>query len=199
MKTFAQPPARPRFYSARQSGFVLIAALAILLMLTMLSVSMFRGLGLEERITGNTREKQHAFFAAQSALQWGEQWLQSNAGQGTACSMTGATTTAQICTQATTPSLQTLATTNWSCTFGSTYAPPALTPQTPCSGTASPTGVVYRDPQFAITFLGADPGSPGSNLYQVTSLAFGGNSNAMAVVQSVFSVGGGGSCKSDNC
>jgi type IV pilus assembly protein PilX len=59
--------------------------------------------------------------------------------------------------------------------------------------------VVYRDPQFAITFLGADPGSAGSYLYQVTSLAFGGNSNAMAVVQSVYSVGGGGSCKSDNC
>jgi len=55
-------------------------------------VSMFRSLGLEERITGNTREKQHAFFAAQSALQSAENWLSSgNAGQGTACSMTSPT------------------------------------------------------------------------------------------------------------
>lgn len=183
-----------------QRGFVLIASLAVLLMLTMLAVGMFRGLGLEERITGNTREKQHAFFAAQSALQSAELWLNSgNAGQGTACSMTSATVSPQICTTQTTPSLETLATTGWSCSFGTTYAPPALAPQQNCNGVVSATGSVYMDPQYAITFLGADPGSPGAYLYQVTSLGYGGNANSMAVVQSVYSVGGGGSCKSDNC
>jgi len=38
---------------------------------------MFRGFGLEERITGNAREKQHAFYAAQTALQYAEQQLLS--------------------------------------------------------------------------------------------------------------------------
>ena len=47
------------------------------------------------------------------------------------------------------------------------------------------------DPQFAITYLGQDPGTPGAYLYQVTSLGYGGNQNAAAVVQSVYSVGGG--------
>lgn len=201
MKTFARRLASPPARASSQRGFILIAALAVLLMLTMLSVSMFHSLGLEERITGNTREKQHAFFAAQSALQSAEYWLQSNAGTGTACSMTSPTPSAQICTLATTPSAQSLATTLWNCSFGSTYVPPSITvngtltqqliPETNCAGTTSQ-GTVYMDPQFAITYLGADPASTGAYLYQVTSLGYGGNQNAVAVVQSVFSVGGGG-------
>jgi type IV pilus assembly protein PilX len=202
MKTIARQGCQPRSGMPGEHGFVLIAALMVLLMLTMLSVSMFRSLGLEERITGNTREKQHAFFAAQSALQSAENWLSSgNASQGTACSMTSPTPKAQICTLATTPSPQNLATTPWSCTFGTTYVPPAivvqgtlmqqLVPQTNCAGATSP-GTVYMDPQFAIAYLGQDPASPGAYLYQVTSLGYGGNQNAMAVVQSVYSVGGGG-------
>ena len=202
MKTIARQLPVTRSGAPRERGFVLIASLLVLLMLTMLSVSMFRSLGLEERITGNTREKQHAFFAAQSALQSAENWLSSgNAGQGTACSMTSPTPKAQICTLATTPSPRNLATTAWSCTFGATYVPPAivvqgtlmqqLVPQTNCAGATSP-GTVYMDPQFAIALLGADPGSPGAYLYQVTSLGYGGNQNAIAVVQSVFSVGAGG-------
>jgi len=201
MKILASQPASSRSCAPAQRGFVLIAALAVLLMLTLLSVGMFRSLGLEERITGNTREKQHAFFAAQSALQSAEAWLSGgNASQGTACSMVSPTVTPQICTLATTPAAQALATTAWSCSYGTTYVPPAVTvngnliqqliPETNCAGATSP-GTVYMDPQFAITYLGQDPASPGAYLYQVTSLGYGGNQNAAAVVQSVYSVGGG--------
>ena len=201
MKILAPQPASSRPCAPAQRGFVLIAALAVLLMLTLLSVGMFRSLGLEERITGNTREKQHAFFAAQSALQSAEAWLGAgNASQGTACSMVNPTVTPQICTLATTPAAQALATTAWSCSYGTTYVPPSVTvngnliqqliPETNCAGATSQ-GTVYMDPQFAITYLGQDPASPGAYLYQVTSLGYGGNQNAAAVVQSVYSVGGG--------
>lgn len=187
---FRSPASVPR----RQRGVVLIVALALLLTLSFLAVGMFRSLGLEERITGNTREKQHAFFAAQSALQYAEFWLSTgNAGLPSACATTS--TTPQVCTQATTPSQQTLATTEWNTNFGTTFVPPPIVVNgTPTTQMAS--NQYYADPQFGITYLGPDPGKPGASLYQVTSQGFGGNPNAVAVVQSVYSVGSGGTCVS---
>lgn len=205
MNQLARPTALPRSRVLTQGGFALIGALMVLLMLTMLSVSMFHSLGLEERITGNTREKQHAFFAAQSALQSAEAWLNSgNAGSAITCPAT-TSTSAQICTVASTPTQQTFATTGWNCSFGTSYVPAAVTvsgnsvqqliPGNNCSGSISSnasTANVYMEPQFAITYLGADPAGTGANLYQITSMGYGGNQNAVAVVQSVYSVGSGG-------
>ena len=103
-----------RIYVLYTAGF----ALMILLMLTPLGVAMFRSFGLQERIAGNTREKQHAFQAAQSALQFGEWWLtQNNATTGVACS--GALATTQVCSNAAT--MATLTTAPWM--IGSTYVP----------------------------------------------------------------------------
>jgi len=175
----------------RQRGFVLIAAMALLLMLTILSIGMFRSLGLEERIAGNAREKADAFYAAQSALQNAEAWLAAgNAGQGTPCSVVSPTPTPQICTQATTPTQQTLASTIWNATFGTTFVPPMID----INGTmqAQMTAAqYYADPQYAITYLGPDPANAGASLYQITSQGFGGTANSVAVVQSVYSVGSG--------
>jgi len=170
----------------RQSGVVLIVALAMLLMLTLLSVGMFRSLGLEERITGNTREKQHAFYAAQSALLYAENWLnQGNAGLPASCA--GVSATPVVCNATSTPSQTTLATTAWNSTFGTSYVPPTAVAQNTISQ-------YYATPQFGITYLGPDPAKPGAYLYQVTSQGYGANPNAVAVVQSVWSVGSGGAC-----
>lgn len=169
-----------------QRGVVLIVALAMLLMLTLLSVGMFRNLGLEERITGNTREKQHAFYAAQSALLYAENWLnQGNAGLPASCA--GVSATPVVCNTTSTPPQATLATTAWNTTFGTSYVPPTAVSQNTIAQ-------YYAAPQFGITYLGPDPAKPGAYLYQVTSQGFGTNSNAVAVVQSVWSVGSGGSC-----
>jgi type IV pilus assembly protein PilX len=180
---FRPVPPAPR----RDRGFVLIAALAVLLMLTFLSVGMFRSFGLEERITGNSREKQHAFFAAQSALQYAENWLQqsSSGATGIACTATTTSSTPAICnaTTSTLPSTFNLATSDWHSTFGTTYQPAQITTTAATTGTAQ---VTYADPQFAITYLGTAPGGQGGLLYQVTSLGFGGYANAAAVVQSAY-------------
>jgi type IV pilus assembly protein PilX len=180
----------------REHGFILIAALAVLLMLTLLSIGMFRSFGLEERITGNSREKQHAVSAAQSALQYAETWLSAgSAGQGTMCSMTSPSPTTQVCTQPSTLPQQKLATDPWATYFGTTYVAPNLT----VNSVPQPQLVssqYYQSPQYAITYLGADPSTPGSFLYQVTAQGFGGNANAVAVVQSVYSVGSGSTCVS---
>src|SRR3979411_1430529 len=63
---------------SRQRGIVLITSLLLLLILTMLAVSMFRSYGVEERIAGNTRDKQRARSAAISAQQFAETWLSTN-------------------------------------------------------------------------------------------------------------------------
>jgi len=183
-------------FTRQPRGFVLIAALALLLMLTLLSVGMFRSLGLEERIAGNTREKADAFYAAQSALQNAEAWLTAgNAGQGTGCSLVSPTNTPQICTVATTPSQQTLAGTLWNAIYGTTFVPPVVTidgvPQAQMTAAQ-----YYADPQYAITYLGPDPANANSNLYQVTAQGFGGTQNSVAVVQSIYSVGNGTTCAS---
>ena len=69
-------------------GFVLVTALLILLVLSLLSASMFRSFALQENIAGSTREKQRAAHSAQSALQYGEWWLaQGNGGSGAACTV----------------------------------------------------------------------------------------------------------------
>jgi Tfp pilus assembly protein PilX len=59
----------------RQRGFALIASLLILVILTLLGVSMFSGVGLQERMAGNLRTKTRALDAANAALSAAEQNL----------------------------------------------------------------------------------------------------------------------------
>ncbi len=181
-------PSSPR--PRHQRGVVLIAALAVLLMLTLLSIGMFRSLGLEERITGNSREKQRAFYAAQSTLEYGESWLKS-AGPSTPQQCSAAYPYPTICESGTTygePSQWTFATQDWHSSYGTPYTPAQLVTSAPASGQQ----LTYAMPQFAINYLGHDPANPTSySLYQVTALGFGGSANAAAVVQSVFSLGSG--------
>lgn len=59
----------------RQRGFALIASLLILVILTLLGVSMFSGVGLQERMAGNLRTKTRALDAANAALAAAEQNL----------------------------------------------------------------------------------------------------------------------------
>ena len=67
-----------RTSARRQNGIALVTCLLILVMLTLLAISMYRGFGLQNKIAANTREKERAFEAAESTLQYGEYWLQLN-------------------------------------------------------------------------------------------------------------------------
>ena len=64
-----------RIDGTRQRGFALIASLLILVILTLLGVSMFSGVGLQERMAGNLRTKTRALDAANAALAAAEQNL----------------------------------------------------------------------------------------------------------------------------
>lgn len=170
-------------------GIVLVSAMLILVVLTILSVSMFKNYGLQERIAGNTREKQRAFNVAQSALQYGEWWLaQGNGGAGSVCTSmldaNAATPTTQICSNAMT-SAQTAAV-PWksasAADFGVVYVPPNLTVASPGQVDAYASA-----PRFYITPLGLDP-SGKLQLYQVSAMGYGGNNTAVTVVQSVYAI-----------
>lgn len=59
----------------RQRGVVLIVALILLLVLTMIGVGVTQSTSLEERMAGNTRDKDLAFQAAEAGLRGGEDGL----------------------------------------------------------------------------------------------------------------------------
>ena len=63
-----------------QRGMALVSALLLLLVTTMLGVAMFRSFGFLEGVAGNTREKQRALHAAQSAQNYAEWWLGASSG-----------------------------------------------------------------------------------------------------------------------
>jgi type IV pilus assembly protein PilX len=62
-----------RSRSAR--GFVLIASLLLLLVMTLLALAMFHSFGIQELVAGNVREKQRALQSALAAEQYAEIWL----------------------------------------------------------------------------------------------------------------------------
>jgi len=59
----------------KQRGVVLIMALVILMVLSLLGVSSMRNSSLQERMSGNARDYQVAFEAAEIALRAGEDYL----------------------------------------------------------------------------------------------------------------------------
>lgn len=73
MKTL---PQRQRFPARQQQrGAILLFCLVFLAVLTMMGVSGMESATLEERMSGNMRDHELAFNAAESALQAGEAWL----------------------------------------------------------------------------------------------------------------------------
>jgi type IV pilus assembly protein PilX len=177
--------------SPRQSvrGIALISAMLVLVMLTLLALSMFRGFGLQQKIAGNVLEKSRAFEAAQSALQYGEFWLSANATALTGVPCTSLITISsavdmRVCDTA-------LATPtdlgSWAGS-GSAYTPLGM--QVQAGGGAIVNSNNNADINYAFTpvlhiaYLGLGPNGTDA-LYAVTGVGFGGSSNSVAVVQSV--------------
>jgi len=63
---------RPR---GTQRGVALIAAILLLVVMTLLALSMFHSFGIQELVAGNVREKQRAVQGAEAAEQYAEIWL----------------------------------------------------------------------------------------------------------------------------
>jgi type IV pilus assembly protein PilX len=175
----------PATRSGRERGLVLISALLLLLVVTILAVAMFRSFGLDEKIAGNVREKGRALQAAESAQQYAEWWLsQGNGGTGIICNSLVPANIGQVCANPL-ASVTTVPWLNGTAPVGVTYTPPHMT----VNATAA-AGTDYTSPTFYIRYLGLAPGGFGS-VYQVDAVGYGGSPNAVAVVESFYSVSSG--------
>jgi type IV pilus assembly protein PilX len=61
----------------RQRGVVLIVSLILLLVVTLLAVSSMQGTSLEEKMAGNTRDRNLAFQTTESAIREAETYIES--------------------------------------------------------------------------------------------------------------------------
>jgi type IV pilus assembly protein PilX len=187
----ASPPSLRRCGRAREQGFVLVTGLLFLVVLTLLGIGLFRSTGLMNRISGNTRDKDRAFEAAQAALQYAE-WALANgkvAEESTCTGLVNGNNTAavHVCSNA----LATPADFPWA--NGFTYTPPNLMVD-PKGGLVSATNsdVNYvAAPLFYIENTGTDGKV---TYYQVTAAGFGGSAATRAVVRSTFTLSSSSTC-----
>ena len=177
----------------RQSGFILITGLLFLVVLTLLGLAMFRSSGLMDRITANTRDKQRAFEASQSALQYAEWWIAGGGGgQGFACNgLKDGNTLTNIHT-CTNPLPADYATSTLPFTNGFTYNPGGASLKVVTGGggisSVNANDVNYAGlPGFYVEYLGLSSNG-NKQYYQVTAYGRGGNADTASVVRSTYAV-----------
>ncbi len=168
-----------------QAGSALIISLLMMLLITLLGLSMMRSVGLDTRMTANTGEKQHAFQTAQTALQYGEWWLAQADNATTGVNCTGLLQAPLVCANPVSQSA--MVNGSWA-NLGAAYAPPSVNGANALVTSASGgSGTYFAAPQIYIAYLGASAANQ-AKLYQVTAVGYGGNANAVSVVQSTYSV-----------
>jgi type IV pilus assembly protein PilX len=171
-----------------ERGMALVSALLLLLVLTMLSVGMFRSFGLQEHLAGNTREKARATHAAEAGQIDAENWLLANAATvaagaaptGNSCSgqLSGPQVCSALLTSVTKPD-------QW----------PAYVPYAPSTfelaGTGSTTAYNFVQPaRYYISFLAQNQPTANKQIiaYQVDAASYAGTTNTVSVVESSYLV-----------
>jgi len=190
---------RRRIGSGTQRGMVLVASLLLLLVVTIMAISMFRGSGMQERIAGNVREKQRALQAAESAQEYAEWWLANNGNAATTpvtCTglLSANANQGQICINTlpvVTGSAANVVNVPWqvnNADVGVTFTPPGMT-----VAAAAPTAAGANNyavtPRFYISDMGLskDVTIPGE-IFQIDAVGYGGTGNTVAVVESTYAV-----------
>ncbi|WP_157971351.1 PilX N-terminal domain-containing pilus assembly protein [Dyella sp. C9] len=170
-------------------GYVLIAAIVFLLVLTFLGVTMYHSFNAQENMAANSKEKSRAFQVAQSSLQYAEYLLAQNTTfvQGGTCATTTPLTTPTICSDAVNVIPATFTS---PMTLGNGMPYTTMEPALNVVPGAGQANTYYANPQIYIQYLGISPDNQGQ-LYQITALGYGATGNAVAVVQSTFETSSG--------
>jgi type IV pilus assembly protein PilX len=168
-----------------QRGVILIVGLLFLLAIILLSLAMVRGVGLQEKTAGNTLDKERSVAAAQSALEYGEWWLEGNGGGAisVACTTQGAAVGAlKVCND----ELATPAQVPWPA--WTTYQPSTSMNVLAGGGVGTNGDINYQGaPGLHIAYIGRTPEDTNSGLlYRVTTFSAGGSADTMSVVHSTY-------------
>lgn len=184
---------------ARSGGMILITSLLLLVVVTLLALAMFHGVGLEYRIAGNNMDKQRALQAAESAQEYGEQWLVANAPEdygaaevwGIPCAAANFTSvTAPVMCSNTLESILSggnVGAVPWgssAASLGVSYNPGGDLTQSSSGGQ----NTVAQLPVVYISRLGYDLGTANSLDFTVDAWSYGGTSTTVSVVESVYRI-----------
>jgi type IV pilus assembly protein PilX len=180
------PLRTPQFGARRlQKGMALVTGLLLLVVVTILALSMFRSYGTQQKIAGNTREKQRALSAAISAQQYAEYWLSSNSPPPAGgCTGMGVTAVPVVCLDY--PDFATVPWTMGGGPVGTTFNNFNSTAKV--NSTAPTQGTYYTTPMFYVTDLGQLANGSNGEVYQIDATGWGGVSDTVAVVESTYSI-----------
>jgi type IV pilus assembly protein PilX len=184
---------------SHQGGIVLVVSLLLLVVITLLGVSMFRNLGIQEVIAGNLREKNRALQSAISAQQYAEWWLTTgnNINNQQACQAvllqaTSGSGVGEVCTNILPTVLggaQNVTTVPWK--TGGQEIGVAVTLPTNGAPNLNTGNVYFQPPRFYISLLGAAPSGVQGTIYQIDAWSYGSDPNTVAVVESTYLVSTG--------
>ena len=174
-----------------ESGYILVVSLVVMLLLAIIALSLLGSNTIQELIAGNLSEKTRALQAANSALSYAEVWVAQNPSAGVPCTA-GTTSTAPVVCNVNSPALGTLAPndltspTSSGAAIGTIYQPANMT----ISSTGG-ANMYYQAPRYYVQYVGLVADSSGTTvgtLYQITAAGYGGNANAVAIVQAYYRV-----------
>lgn len=162
----------------QQSGAVLIISLIMLLLLTMIGVSASQDSGMEEKMAGNSRDKNLAFQAAEAALDSAEQALFT---AKTAGAMPTFNSTGSAGYYSSNPTGDILSTTFWTSNATISYGGTSLT------GTDTTHPPLYIIQDMGCVAPCTAPTTDPHN-YRITAFATGGSTAAIVILQSIYRV-----------
>jgi type IV pilus assembly protein PilX len=191
---------RPETPPTAQRGMVLIASLLLLLVVTIMAVSLFRSFGIDEKIASNTREKEIALTAAETAEQYAEQWLTDNTVTTVNCTQPLVAPLSQACLNAAPAAFdpgpngsQSVTNLPWTInnvSAGVTWQPAGMSTAS-LAGSNGANGVYTNPPVYYISYLGAGTAPDGvsqGTVYQIDAAGYGSVQGTKAVVESTFIV-----------
>ena len=176
-----------RMNTKKQSGAVLVMALLMLFVLTLIGVSSMNTTSMEEKMSGNTRNRQLAFQAAETAVRDAERYITNNINNPTA--QFTASGTGGLYTLGNGPSTSEAVDKNW---WAST-----TNPRMTYAGT---TQDIKSAPQYTIEYLGETKqdevssinlppigaGQGSIHTFRITVRGTGLTNNSVVVIQSHF-------------
>ena len=178
-------------------GFVLIASLLLLLVMTLLALAMFHSFGIQELVAGNVREKQRALQSAFAAEQYAELWLTYPGNAQTKlvdCSTVGllaysSTSTPYICAKPLS-SFTTVTSVPWNnvnnTEVGFKFFPGSTTGNGDMTvSTAGGVNAYYQVPRFYIAELSY---TPAQTMFRIDAWNYGGTPNTAAVIEATYVV-----------